>query len=38
MELRGVVRHRREKDVVGFGHGAPDGVLEHLSDVELFEP
>ena len=38
VQLRGIVRHRRENDVVGLGHGAPDGVLKHLPDMKLFEP
>jgi hypothetical protein len=37
MKLGGIVRHGSEKDVVGFGHRAANGVIEFLADLELVE-
>ena len=35
VQLRGIVGERGEEDVVGFGHGPADRVLEDLSDLQF---
>ena len=39
VEVQGgrVMRHRRKKDVVRFGNGAPNRVVKNLADREFFE-
>jgi hypothetical protein len=37
MKLRGIVRERCEKHVVGFRHRTPDRMGEGLADVEFLE-
>ncbi len=37
VQCGGIMGHRAEQHVVGFGDGAPDGVVENLPNLEFLE-